>query len=46
MLRTVGSLRSTIGRLSSIRDLLLPKLVSGQIDVSYLDLDVAGESVA
>lgn len=29
-------------KLASIRDLLLPKLVSGAIDVSSLDLDVAG----
>ncbi|OBB56398.1 restriction endonuclease subunit S [Mycolicibacterium monacense] len=34
-------------RLAALRDLLLPKLVSGQIDVSALDLDaVVGEQVA
>ena len=27
-------------RLAAMRDLLLPKLVTGQIDVSTLDLDV------
>jgi type I restriction enzyme S subunit len=30
-------------RLASFRDLLLPKLVTGQIDVSHLDLDVLTE---
>ncbi|MHA3018661.1 restriction endonuclease subunit S [Mycobacterium sp. BMJ-28] len=34
-------------RLATLRDLLLPKLVSGQLDVSALDLDaVTGEKVA
>jgi type I restriction enzyme S subunit len=32
--------------LAGIRDLLLPKLVTGQIDVSELDLDALTESVA
>jgi hypothetical protein len=32
--------------LASIRDLLLPKLVTGRIDVSPLDLDSLVESVA
>jgi type I restriction enzyme, S subunit len=30
-------------RLASMRDLLLPKLVTGQIDVSALDLDALVE---
>lgn len=30
-------------RLAGIRDLLLPKLVTGQIDVSHLDLDAVAE---
>lgn len=33
-------------RLAEMRDLLLPKLVTGQIDVSELDLDAVVESVA
>lgn len=33
-------------KLAAIRDLLLPRLVTGQIDVSELDLDVLAESVA
>ncbi|RZI92716.1 MAG: restriction endonuclease subunit S, partial [Microbacterium sp.] len=34
-------------RLTQLRDLLLPKLVTGQIDVSTLDLDaVVGSAVA
>ncbi len=33
-------------RLSSIRDLLLPKLVTGEIDVSELDLGVLAEGVS
>ncbi|MGH3971574.1 MAG: restriction endonuclease subunit S, partial [Mycobacterium sp.] len=33
--------------IATIRDLLLPKLVTGQVDVSSLDLDAsAGKSVA
>lgn len=40
-------LRSESSRLASLRDLLLPKLVTGQIDVSALDLDrVLEEAVA
>jgi type I restriction enzyme S subunit len=31
-------------RLTSIRDLLLPKLVTGQLDVSHLDLDALTEA--
>jgi type I restriction enzyme, S subunit len=38
--------KAVIPRLEGIRDLLLPKLVTGQIDVSDLDLDAAVESVA
>lgn len=33
-------------RLALIRDLLLPKLVSGQIDVSHLDLDALSEAAS
>lgn len=42
----VISLRQSSQRLASIRDLLLPKLVTGQIDVSRLDLEVRAGSVA
>lgn len=35
----VGSLLAARANLASLRDLLLPKLVTGQIDVSSLDLD-------
>lgn len=31
--------------LAALRDLLLPKLVTGEIDVSHFDLDLVGESV-
>lgn len=39
MFEAVEALRSQSTRLSAIRDLLLPTLVTGQIDVSTLDLD-------
>jgi len=40
-------LRRQGANLSAMRDLLLPKLVTGQIDVSSLDLDaLVGDSVA
>ncbi len=39
VLHTVGALRSQASHLASIRDLLLPRLVTGQIDVSSVDLD-------
>ena len=42
----VIALRQSSNRLARIRALLLPKLVSGQIDVSSLDLDAVVESVA
>ena len=42
----LNNLVESSARLSAIRDLLLPKLVSGQIDVSELDLDAVVESVA
>ncbi|MCA1707805.1 MAG: restriction endonuclease subunit S, partial [Actinobacteria bacterium] len=46
-LAQLGSrLRRTNAALSELRDLLLPKLVTGEIDVSHLDLDAVGESVA
>lgn len=38
-LALVGALRVNNKRLRRLRDLLLPKLVTGQIDVSTLDLD-------
>ena len=40
------NLATAIHQLTSFRDLLLPKLVSGQIDVSQLDLDAVVGSVA
>ena len=40
------TLRFQTAELSTLRDLLLPKLVSGQIDVSTLDLDALLETVA
>ncbi|MGI8809093.1 MAG: restriction endonuclease subunit S [Acidimicrobiales bacterium] len=43
MLRSLTFQSRTLG---AIRDLLLPKLVTGQIDVSHLDLDALVESVA
>ncbi len=39
------ALRHQSRKLGAIRDLLLPKLVTGQIDVSGLDLDALTESV-
>lgn len=39
-------LRVEISRLAAMRDLLLPRLVTGQIDVSSLDLDAVVGSVA
>jgi type I restriction enzyme S subunit len=40
----IGSLSFVNRRLASIRDLLLPKLVAGQINVSQLDLDALTEA--
>jgi type I restriction enzyme S subunit len=34
------ALEDSVAALRRIRDLLLPKLVTGQIDISRLDLDV------
>jgi type I restriction enzyme S subunit len=46
-LLAAGTLRAQKSRLASLRALLLPKLVTGQIDVSSLDLDAqAQDSVA
>ncbi len=45
-LRMTRVLRIENRQLAGIRDLLLPKLVTGQIDVSGLDLDALTESVA
>ena len=39
-LTMIRGLAQTTRQLSDIRDLLLPKLVTGQIDLSALDLDV------
>jgi type I restriction enzyme S subunit len=39
MLRLAARLRNESTELSAIRDLLLPRLVTGEIDVSQLDLD-------
>jgi type I restriction enzyme S subunit len=43
VLRLVGYLRAQAVSLASLRDLLLPKLVTGQIDVSRVDLDALTE---
>ncbi len=46
-LRRLGEdLNDAADHLAAMRDLLLPKLVTGQIDVSDLDLDAVVESVA
>ncbi len=45
-LRMTRVLRIKNRQLAGIRNLLLPKLVTGQIDVSKLDLDALTESVA
>jgi type I restriction enzyme S subunit len=42
----IWNLRQQSDRLAAMRDLLLPKLVTGQLDVSELDLDAAVGSVA
>jgi type I restriction enzyme S subunit len=44
--RLVWTLREQAQTLAAVRDLLLPKLVSGQIDVSTLDLDAVVEATA
>lgn len=41
---SVRKLAATNDRLALIRDLLLPKLVTGEIDVSKLDLDALVEA--
>lgn len=46
MREAVSRLRLSKDRLENIRALLLPKLVTGQIDVSSLSLDTFSESVA
>lgn len=40
MVSQITAIESSIERLTSMRDLLLPKLVTGQIDVSTIELDV------
>jgi len=44
MLGTVDELADSSDQLTAIRDLLLPKLVTGQIDVSHLDLNALTEA--
>ncbi len=44
--RLAWDLREISGRVVRLRDLLLPKLVTGDIDVSKLDLDAVVEAVA
>ncbi len=44
--QAVWVLREESRKLAAIRDLLLPKLVTGEIDVSHLDLDSVVGSVA
>jgi type I restriction enzyme S subunit len=47
MLSEALDLSNTMRHLAQLRDLLLPKLVTGQIDVSHLDLDaLTGEATA
>lgn len=43
--REAEALNGQASKLASIRDLLLPKLVTGQIDISGLDLDAVMESM-
>jgi type I restriction enzyme S subunit len=42
--RQAWALRALARTLVSLRDLLLPKLVTGHIDVSHLDLDALTEA--
>ena len=44
MAQAIDDLNDAAEHLASIRDVLLPKLVTGQIDVSSLDLDAAVEA--
>jgi type I restriction enzyme S subunit len=46
MFSTADVLRRRADSLAAIRDLLLPKLVTGQVDVSHLDLDAVEAAVA
>ena len=45
MISSLDELRDSTERLGGMRDLLLPKLVSGEIDVSDLDIDAVLEGV-
>lgn len=45
-IRLAGTLLSQVERLAATRDLLLPKLVTGEIDVSELDLDTLVEAAS
>ena len=44
MLGIIGELTEASDQLARLRDLLLPKLVTGQIDVSHLDLGALTEA--
>jgi type I restriction enzyme S subunit len=46
LLREADNLILQNGTLTRMRNLMLPKLVTGQIDVSALDFDAMVESVA
>lgn len=43
---TMTALRLAADRMSNVHDLLLPKLVTGEIDVSHIDLDAIEDEVA
>ena len=43
-LQLIRTLRWQSVELGALRDLLLPRLVTGQIDVSHLDLDALTEA--
>ena len=44
MLGIIGELAEASDHLARLRDLFLPKLVTGQIDMSHLDLDALTEA--
>jgi type I restriction enzyme S subunit len=46
ILAAVDDLNDSADRLALMRGLLLPRLVTGQVDVSHLDLDTVGALVA
>ena len=45
MFRLVHTLSLEIGNLSQTRDLLLPKLISGEINVENIDHEVVAQGV-